>query len=106
MTKVEQAGATAANPIAIRDRYVSFIGLDCDAKAAALVGGLCAAMTAPGRADPFWDYFAAKVDGRRGPRHDALYLIHCHLNDLRDLADRWGLAHMIELIDHLEVECC
>lgn len=106
MTEHEQAATTAANPAPTLDRYVSFLGLDCDAKAAALIGGLRTAMTAPGRADPFWDYFAAKLDGRRGPRHDALYFVHCHLNDLRDLSDRWGLAHLIELIENLEVECC
>jgi hypothetical protein len=88
------------------DRYVSFIGLDCDAKAQALVGTLREAMGRPGRQDRFWDYFQAKLDGSKGAVHDELYLIHCHLNDLRDLLDRWGEPDLATLLETLEVECC
>lgn len=102
--KVNKDAAGQAAPAL--DRYVSFIGLDCDAKAEALVAGLRAAMAGADRSDPFWDYFAAKLDGRRGPRHDALYQVHCHLNDLRELAGRWDQAALIDLIDNLEVDCC
>ena len=88
------------------DRYLSFVGLDCDAKAAQIVADLQGAMATPGRQDPFWDYFAAKLAGERGPSHDALYHIHCHLNDLRDLLERWQEADLVALLDALETECC
>ena len=87
------------------DRYVTFIGLDCDAKAHAIVERL-RACAAAGREDPFWTYFAGKLDGRRGPAHDELYHIHCHLNDLRDLLERWRDAELSDLLEALEVECC
>ncbi|TVQ87876.1 MAG: N(2)-fixation sustaining protein CowN [Chromatiaceae bacterium] len=87
------------------DRYVSFVGIACDARAQHLVDGLRAA-AATAAADPFWDYFADKLAGRRGPQHDALYHIHSHLNDLRELAARWERADLADLVEALEVDCC
>jgi hypothetical protein len=87
------------------DRYISFIGLDCDAKAHRLVEAL-RQVHHDGRRDPFWDYFQAKLDGRHGPAHDELYHIHCHLNDLRDLLERWEAPALAVLLESLEVECC
>ena len=88
------------------DRYVSFIGLDCDAKARALVDTLRKAMGRPGRQDRFWAYFQDKLNGTQGAVHDELYLIHCHLNDLRDLLERWDEPDLATLLETLEVECC
>jgi hypothetical protein len=92
----------APNP----DRYLSFVGLDCDAKARALVEALREAMGRDGRTDPFWDYFQAKLNGTKGPAHDELYHLHCHLNDLRDLLGRWDEPDLAGLLETLEVECC
>ncbi len=88
------------------DRYVSFIGLDCDGKAERFAAALHAALADANAADPFWTYFRAKLEGDRGPSHDALYHIHCHLNDLRDLLERTGRGDLIELLEALEHECC
>ncbi len=89
------------------DRYVSFLGLDCDTKAQQLVDTLRQAMIRDGRQDPFWEYFAAKLNGTQGPtHHDALYHIHCHLNDLRDLFERWDEADLTLMLESLEIECC
>jgi hypothetical protein len=88
------------------DRYVTFIGMDCDGKARQFIAGLRQSMDADGRDDPFWPYFAAKLDGTNGPAHDELYHIHCHLNDLRDLVDRWDESALGVLLENLETECC
>jgi hypothetical protein len=88
------------------DRYLSFVGLDCDTKARQLVEAMRQAMDSKGRQDPFWDYFAAKLKGEKGPAHDELYYLHCHLNDLRDLLDRWHESELAALLETLEVECC
>jgi hypothetical protein len=92
------------------DRYVSFIGLDCDGKAERFVAALRESLGDGTHADPFWLYFRAKLDGERGPAHDALYHIHANLNPLRDMLDRAldGIDHatLIELLDALEHECC
>ena len=90
----------------VTDRYVSFLGLDCDAKARQMADSLRAAMRRDGRHDPFWDYFEAKLNGTQGPTHDVLYHIHCHLNDLRDLLERWEEAELAALLETLEIECC
>jgi hypothetical protein len=87
------------------DRYVTFVGLDCDGKAHTIVERLRTAANA-GREDPFWTYFAAKLDGESGPAHDALYHIHSHLNDLRDLLQRWREPELAALLEALETECC
>jgi hypothetical protein len=88
------------------DRYVSFLGLDCDGKAERFAATLRETLPDGDAADPFWAYFRAKLDGQRGPSHDALYHIHCHLNDLRELLDRAGEPALIELLETLEHECC
>ena len=97
---------TETDPGMPPDRYLSFVGLDCDSRASHLVEGLRLTMGRNGRKDPFWDYFAAKLEGRSGPAHDELYHIHSHLNDLRDLLDRWEETDLAILLDALEVECC
>ena len=89
-----------------KDRYISFVGLDCDAKAQKIVEALRQSMARDGRHDPFWDYFSAKLDGKRGPAHDELYHVHANLNDLRDLLDRWGETDLALLLESLEIECC
>jgi N(2)-fixation sustaining protein CowN len=91
---------------ASQDRYISFIGLDCDAKADRMVEALRLAMAKPGRQDPFWDYFSSKLDGTRGPTHDALYHIHSHINDLRDLVQRIGETELTALLESVEIDCC
>jgi hypothetical protein len=88
------------------DRYVSFIGLDCDGKAERFATALREALDGTDAVDPFWVYFRAKLDGERGPAHDALYHIHCHLNDLRDLLARADQPALIPLLETLEHECC
>ncbi len=99
---VEDHGATAERP----DRYVSFRDIDCDGNAERFVDSLRHAMTTIGREDAFWSYFQAKLDGTHGPAHDALYLIHCYLNDLRDLLERWNASELADQLDDLEAECC
>jgi hypothetical protein len=88
------------------DRYVSFIALDCDHKAERLVATLREALDQGETTDPFWTYFRAKLDGERGPAHDALYHVHCHINDLRDLLARAERPDLNELLEALEHDCC
>jgi N(2)-fixation sustaining protein CowN len=97
---------TTENTPAFSDRYISFLGLDCDARARRFVAELRDLMLDPDRRDPFWTYLAAKLDGEKGPPHDELYHIHCHLNDIRDLLDRLDAPELIAELDVLETECC
>ncbi|MBK1703406.1 N(2)-fixation sustaining protein CowN [Halochromatium glycolicum] len=88
------------------DRYISFRGIDCDGNAQRFVTALRVVMDHGERDDPFWRYFEAKLDGRNGPEHDALYHIHCHLNPLRELLERWGEQELEGMLEELELECC
>jgi hypothetical protein len=88
------------------NRYISFLGLDCDTRAQRFVDDLRDRMSTSGRTDPFWTYLAAKLAGTAGPAHDALYHIHSHLNDIRDLLDRLDAPDLTAQLEVIETECC
>ena len=89
-----------------RDRYVSFIGLDCNGQARKLIGLLRPYMDDPDQTNAFWQLFARKLNPETGPRHDELFLIHAHLNTLRDQLEMVGNQTALELLEQIEVECC
>lgn len=88
------------------DRYVSFRGIDCAGNAAALMARLDHQLALPGRADRFWDYFARKREGGSGPRPDDLFLIHAHINQIREFFETWADAEALALLLRIEEECC
>jgi hypothetical protein len=88
------------------DRYVSFLGLDCSGRAERFAGDLRTLMRETHREEPFWTYLVGKLDGSAGPVHDALYHIHCHLNDIRDLLDRIDAPDLAAQLEIIETECC
>ena len=88
------------------DRYVSFAGLDCDGQAHRLIVLLRPYMDDPARSNAFWQLFARKLDPQSGPRHDELFLIHSHLNMLRDQLEAAGDSAALALLDKIETECC
>lgn len=89
-----------------RDRYVSFIGLDCSGQAKRLIAMLRPYMEEPERSNPFWSHFAAKLAPTTGPTHDELFLIHSHLNLLRDQLEQCADTEALALLDQIEHECC
>lgn len=88
------------------DRYVSFVGLDCDGKARRMVALLHPYMDDPAKSNAFWQLFAKKLNPQSGPRHDELFLIHAHLNTLRDQLEAADDIAALVLLDQIEVECC
>ena len=88
------------------DRYVSFIGLDCDAKAECLMSFIRAHIDRPERSNAFWEYFKKKAAGGSGPRPDALFLIHSNLNQIRELFETFSDTTALELLERVEEECC
>ncbi|PAT00482.1 MAG: N(2)-fixation sustaining protein CowN [Candidatus Dactylopiibacterium carminicum] len=89
-----------------QDRYVSFIGLDCDGQARRLVGMLRPYMEDEARSNAFWQLLARKLNPVSGPRHDELFLIHAHLNILRDQLEAADDVEALLLLDKIELECC
>ena len=72
------------------DRYKTFAGIDCDGNARQVMALIekYAAQVEESRA--FWEYFMAKRQPRSGPKPDDLFLIHCHINQIRELFDAYG----------------
>lgn len=88
------------------DRYVSFIGLDCDEKATRLLALVRHYIDQPQHSNAFWEYFKRKAAGLTGPRPDDLFLVHCHLNQIRELFEAHQDAEALAFLDRVEQECC
>lgn len=89
-----------------RDRYCSFVGLDCNGQAQRLVALLRPYIDDPARTNGFWQLFARKLAAESGPKHDALFLIHAHLNILREQLEMHEDTVALALLDQIEIECC
>lgn len=89
-----------------RDRYVSFIGLDCDGQARRVMARLRPYFEDENHPNPFWKWFAKKLAPESGPRHDELFLIHAHLNILREQLEAEEDTETLALLDKIEQECC
>lgn len=88
-----------------RDRYLSFDGIDCDGNARRVMQ-LIERCMADSENRPFWEYFMAKRTPRSGPPPDDLFLVHCHLNQIRELFEERDDAEALALLFKLEEECC
>lgn len=88
------------------DRYVSFQEIDCDGNARLLMQMVRRHIDDPAHTNAFWEYFKNKAAGGSGPKPDDLFLIHSHLNQIRELFETWDDIEALTLLDQLEVECC
>lgn len=88
------------------DRYISFEGIDCDGNARRVMECIVRNVAIPERNNAFWEYFLKKRDGGSGPRPDDLFLIHAHINQVRELFETWQDEEALRLLGQLEEECC
>jgi hypothetical protein len=88
------------------DRYISFDGIDCDGNARRMMSMIELHLPEAGASKPFWEYFMAKRTPRSGPPPDDLFLVHSHLNQIREFFEERGDAEALELLFKLEEECC
>ena len=95
-----------SNPNPEPDRYVSFVGLDCNGPAHRLMQHLRRYLDDPARSNAFWQRLAQKLNPSAGPRHDELFLIHAHLNSLREQLEAVNDDTALALLDKIEAECC
>lgn len=93
-------------PAETRDRYASFIGLDCNGQARRFIDMLRPYMEQPEHSNAFWRLFAQKLAPTHGPKHDELFLIHAHINILRDQLETIADEQALLLLDQIEQECC
>ncbi|MCX9154673.1 N(2)-fixation sustaining protein CowN [Niveibacterium sp. 24ML] len=104
---IEHAAAPQAAPDTHeRDRYASFVGLDCNGQAQRLVAMLRPYIEDPAKTNGFWQLFARKLNPTSGPRHDELFLIHAHINILRDQLELHRDQAALALLEQIEIECC
>ncbi|MFZ2162953.1 MAG: N(2)-fixation sustaining protein CowN [Sideroxyarcus sp.] len=88
------------------DRYVSFDGIDCNGNASRVMAMIERNLAESEKNNPFWDYFTAKRKPRSGPPPDDLFLVHCHINQIRELFEERADAEALALLALLEEECC
>lgn len=88
------------------DRYVSFDGIDCNGNASRIMALIERNLAAAENAGPFWEYFLAKRKPRSGPPPDDLFLVHCHINQIREFFEECADAQALALLSRLEEECC
>lgn len=88
------------------DRYVSFDGIDCNGNARRVMALIERNLAEPERSSPFWEYFTSKRKPRSGPPPDDLFLVHCHVNQIRELFEDRADAEALALLSRLEEECC
>lgn len=63
-------------------------------------------MEDPEKSNAFWKLFAKKLNPSGGPKHDELFLIHSHINILRDQLELHADGEALKLLDQIEHECC
>ena len=88
------------------DRYVSFEGIDCAGNARRIMECIDRHLEIPGRNNGFWEYFNKKRSGGSGRKPDDLFLIHCNINQVRELFETWEDEEALHLLEQLEEECC
>lgn len=88
------------------DRYISFAGIDCNGNARRVMESIERNLAGSGQSGPFWEYFMAKRKPRSGPPPDDLFLVHCHINQIRELFDSTADEEALALLSLLEEECC
>ena len=91
------------------DRYVSFIGIECDRNAEILLTHIERLATGPASGNPYWQHFLKKIDKSRAgdtATGDALFVVHSHINIIRDLFEECDDKEAMRLLDKVELECC
>ena len=88
------------------DRYVSFDGIDCNGNARRVMELIERNLAASPQNIAFWEYFMAKRKPRSGPPPDDLYLVHCHINQIRELFEERADAEALAFLLRVEEECC
>lgn len=90
----------------LRDRYVSFTGLDCDANATRLVETLRQYCSDTTRAAKWADYFSVKLVEKERLGVDDLFFIGSQMNSMYAYIDELGDEQMHALLYQVEQECC
>ncbi|SNY90533.1 hypothetical protein SAMN04515647_0701 [Cohaesibacter sp. ES.047] len=91
------------------DRYVSFVGIECDRNAEILLTYIERLATGPASDNPYWQAFLGKIEKSRAgdtATGDALFVVHSHINIIRELFEEHQDEVAMALLEKVELECC
>ncbi len=88
------------------DRYVSFQGLDCDAKARQVLAYIEQYVANPPHPSPWLDYFRLRLANRQQLGADELYFVGSQINHVRALFEDYDNPEALALLEQVEEECC
>jgi len=94
------------------DRYVSFLGIDCEGNSRKLMAMLRRHIDDPAKSNPFWEKFREKLsrvglpDANGGRCLDELFLIHTYINNLYEIFEEYEDEEALALLGCIERECC
>lgn len=104
-TECKRCGRPEATD-SVGDRYISFLGLDCDGRATRVMACIDRLLANPANGNKFWDYFMKKRNPPSGPQPDDLLLIHSSINQVRELFETCEDEEALTLLADLEETCC
>lgn len=89
------------------DRYISFCGIHCDAKADELMERLEKSLTSSeGTAGQWQEYFARKRAEQRKMQQDNLHFVGSQINTLAAYFEHIEDEQSLSLLWYLEEQCC
>lgn len=98
-----ESGCDGAGP---SNRYISFNEIDCAGNARRVMEFIQRDIAESAEAQPFWGYFMAKRTQCSGPVPDDLFLVHSHINQIREFFEQCDDIEALDLLLKLEEECC
>lgn len=94
----------------IADRYVSFIGIDCNGNARRLAERILLHITEPEKSNAFWDRFKQRLAGAEADASsrvaDEMCLLCSHVSYIEELFEQYDDSEGLDLLQKLEMECC
>ncbi len=90
----------------VRDRYISFEGLECDENAIKIVDTIRHYMNRVDEQDRWYRYFEMKFGEQRRMGVDDLFFVGSQMNALYDFFAEIADEATAELLYQVEQECC
>ncbi len=94
------------------DRYTSFEGIESDSNSRMLIAMLMQHISDPEKTNRFWEQFKSRLEliGRQEENNgrclDELFLIHCNINNIRELFEEYDDQPALNLLEQIELESC
>lgn len=94
------------NDNSVRDRYITFTGLDCDTNASKLVDIIRHYIQNRDGSEQWASYFEGKLQEKERLHVDDLFFIGSQMNNVYAFFDELGDTEAHDLLYQVEQECC